>query len=63
MVERVALAKENARLSMRPQELYQQVKRVENQRIEIVRLFVRGSADKAEIIGPHLGRFHGLGTG
>jgi len=39
MFERVALSKENARLSMRRRELSQQVRRAENGHIEIVRLF------------------------
>jgi DNA-binding NtrC family response regulator len=38
MIERVTLSKENARLSVRLQELYQQVNQIQNERIEFVRL-------------------------
>jgi DNA-binding NtrC family response regulator len=38
MIERIALSKENARLSLRLQELYQQVNRVQNERTDVVRL-------------------------
>ena len=37
MIERVALSKENARLSLRLQELYQQVNRVQNERTDVLR--------------------------
>ena len=38
MIERVTLSKENARLSVRLQELYQQVNQIQNERTEFVRL-------------------------
>jgi DNA-binding NtrC family response regulator len=38
MVERVTLSKENARLSVRLQELYQQVNQIQSERIEFARL-------------------------
>jgi DNA-binding NtrC family response regulator len=38
MVERITLSKENARLSLRLQELYQQINRVQNERVDVVRL-------------------------
>jgi len=38
MIERVTLSKENARLSVRLQELYQQVNRAQNERADIFRL-------------------------
>jgi DNA-binding NtrC family response regulator len=38
MVERITLSKENARLSVRLQELHQQINRVQNERVEVVRL-------------------------
>ena len=38
MVERITLSKENVRLSLRLQELYQQINRVQNERVEVVRL-------------------------
>ena len=38
MIERVTLSKENARLSVRLQELYQQVNQIQNERIEFARL-------------------------
>lgn len=38
MVERVTLSKENARLSVRLQELYQQVNQIQNERVEFARL-------------------------
>jgi DNA-binding NtrC family response regulator len=38
MVERVTLSKENARLSLRLQELYQQINRVQNERVDVIRL-------------------------
>ncbi|MBN1571456.1 MAG: response regulator [Acidobacteria bacterium] len=38
MVERVTLSKENARLSVRLQELYQQINQMQSERIEFVRL-------------------------
>ncbi len=38
MIERVTLSKENARLSIRLQELYQQVSRAQNERADVVRL-------------------------
>jgi DNA-binding NtrC family response regulator len=38
MIERVTLSKENARLSIRLQELYQQVNRAQNERSDAVRL-------------------------
>jgi DNA-binding NtrC family response regulator len=38
MIERVTLSKENARLSVRLQELYQQVNQIQNERIEFVQL-------------------------
>jgi DNA-binding NtrC family response regulator len=36
MVERVALAKENSRLSLRLQELYQQISRLQTERVELI---------------------------
>jgi chromosome segregation ATPase len=38
MIERITLSKENARLSMRLQELHQQVNRVQNERADVARL-------------------------
>jgi DNA-binding NtrC family response regulator len=38
MIERVTLSKENARLSVRLQELYQQVNRAQNERADVFRL-------------------------
>jgi DNA-binding NtrC family response regulator len=38
MVERVTLSKENVRLSLRLQELYQQINRVQNERVDVIRL-------------------------
>jgi len=38
MVERITLSKENARLSVRLQELYQHINRVQNERVEVARL-------------------------
>ena len=38
MVERITLSKENARLSLRLQELYQQINRVQKERADVVRL-------------------------
>jgi DNA-binding NtrC family response regulator len=38
MVERITLSKENARLSLRLQELHQQINRVQNERVDVVRL-------------------------
>ncbi len=38
MIERVTLSKENARLSIRLQELYQQVNRAQNERADVFRL-------------------------
>jgi DNA-binding NtrC family response regulator len=38
MVERITLSKENARLSVRLQELYQQINRVQNERVDVLRL-------------------------
>ncbi len=37
-VERITLSKENARLSVRLQELYQQINRVQSERVDVVRL-------------------------
>ncbi len=39
MIERITLSKENARLSLRLQELYQQINRVQSERSEIVRSY------------------------
>jgi len=39
MIERITLSKENARLSIRIQELYQQVNRVQNERADVTRLY------------------------
>jgi len=39
MIERVNLSKENARLSMRLQELYQQVNRVQNDNTDVAKLY------------------------
>jgi DNA-binding NtrC family response regulator len=38
MVERITLSKENARLSVRLQELYQQINRVQSERVDVIRL-------------------------
>jgi len=39
MIERVTLSKENARLSLRLQELYQQVNRVQSERSEVLQTY------------------------
>ena len=38
MIERIALSKENARLSLRLQELYQQMNQIKSERLDFVRL-------------------------
>jgi DNA-binding NtrC family response regulator len=39
MIERITLSKENARLSVRLQELYQQVNRIQSERTDVARLY------------------------